>query len=92
MSTRLETFTKMTIKRGGNFHMHADSVWYKIDEKNGYSVYKTVNKFHKRKRIVYNLPVYQIYNTDGKRVFTSESFTETMRKFKYLTEFLYSEI
>lgn len=86
MSTRLEMFTKMTIKRGGSFHMSADSVWYKIDEKNGYSVYKTVNKFHKYKRIVYNLPVYQIYNADGKRIFASTSFTETMEKFRHITE------
>lgn len=92
MSTKLEMFSKMTIKRGDSFHMSVDSVWYKIDEKNGFSVYKTVNKFHKYKRIVYDFPVYQIYNADGKRVFASTSFTETTRKFKYLTEFLYNEI
>lgn len=86
MSTKLEMFTKMTIKRGGSFHMSADSVWYKINENNGYSVYKTVNKFHKCKHIVYNLPVYQIYNADGKRIFASTSFTETIEKFNHLTK------
>lgn len=92
MSTKLEMFTKMTIKHGDSFHMFADSVWYKIDEKNGYFVYKTVNKLKKCKCIIYDFPLYQIYNADGKRVFESTSFTETMRKFKYLTGFLYNEI
>lgn len=86
MSTKLEMFTKMTIKRGGSFQMSADSVWYKINEKNGYSVYKTVNKFNKCKCIIYDFPLYQIYNADGKRVFASTSFTETMEKFNHLTE------
>lgn len=92
MSTRLEMYTKMTIKRGGVFYMPVESVLYKIDEKNGYSVYKSVSKFNKCKCTVYNSPVYQIYNVERKIVFTSKSFTETMREFKYLTEFLYNEI
>lgn len=92
MSTKLEMYTKITIKRGDVFYMPAESVLYKIDEKNGYSVYKSVSKFNKCKCTVYNLPVYQIYNTERKIVFASKSFTETMRKFKHLTEFLYNEI
>lgn len=60
--------------------------------KNGFSVYKTQDKFTERNYTGYTTPVYQIYNADGKRVFASTSFTETMRKFKYLTEFLYNEI
>lgn len=84
MSTRLEMYTKMTIKRGG--------VWYRLDKKNGYSVYKTQDKYTERNYTGYTTPVYQIFNADGERVFASSSFTETMMKFKYLTEFLYNEI
>ena len=84
MKSELEIFAEMTLKRGG--------VWYRLDKKNGYSVYKTQDKYTERNYTGYTTPVYQIYNADGKRVFASTSFTETMRKFKYLTEFLYNEI
>ena len=84
MKSELKIFSEMTIKRGG--------IWYLLDEKNGYSLYKTQDKYTERNFTGYTTPVYQIYNADGKRVFASTSFTETIRKFKYLTEFLYNEI
>lgn len=84
MKSELKIFSEMTIKRGG--------IWYLLDEKNGYSLYKTQDKYTERNYTGYTAPVYQIYNADGKRVFASTSFTETIMKFKYLTEFLYNEI
>ena len=84
MKSELKIFAEMTVKRGG--------IWYLLDEKNGYSVYKTQDKYTEINYTGYTTPVYQIYNADGKRVFASTSFTETIRKFKYLTEFMYNEI
>lgn len=84
MRSELKIYSEMTLKRGG--------VWYRLDEKNGYSVYKTQDKYTQRGYTGYTTPVYQIFNADGERVFASTIFTETMMKFKYLTEFLYNEI
>lgn len=84
MRSELDIYAEMTLKRGG--------VWYRLDEKNGYSVYKTQDKYTERNYTGYTTPVYQIFNAYGERVFASTSFTETMMKFKYLTEFLYNEI
>ena len=84
MKSELEIFAEMTLKRGG--------VWYRLDEKNGYSVYKTQDKYTEHNYTGYTTPVYQIYNTDGERVFASTNFTETMMKFKQLAElFPYNE-
>lgn len=84
MKSELKIFSEMTIKRGG--------IWYLLDEKNGFSVYKTQDKYTERNYTGYTSPVYQIFNADGKRVFASTSFTETMMKFRRLTEFPYNEI
>ena len=84
MRSELDIYAEMTLKRGG--------VWYRLDEKNGYSVYKTQDKYTERNYTGYTAPVYQIYNTDGERAFASTNFTETMMKFRYLTEFLHNEI
>lgn len=80
MRSELDIFAEMTLKRGG--------VWYRLDEKNGYSVYKTQDKYTEHNYTGYTTPVYQIYNTDGKRVFASTNFTETMIKFRQLTELI----
>ena len=40
MRSELDIFAEMTLKRGG--------VWYRLGEKNGYSVYKTQDKFTER--------------------------------------------
>lgn len=84
MRSELDIYAEMTLKRGG--------VWYRLDEKNGFSVYKTQDKYTERNYTGYTAPVYQIFNADGKRVFASTNFTETMMKFRHLTEFLHSEI
>ena len=84
MRSELDIFAEMTLKRGG--------VWYRLDEKNGFSVYKTQDKYTERNYTGYTTPVYQIFNADGERVFASTIFTETMMKFRHLTEFPYSEI
>lgn len=78
MSTELEIFSEMTLERGG--------VWYRLDEKNGYSVYKTQDKVIERNYTGYTSSVYQIFNADGKRIHASTNFTETMVKFRHLTE------
>lgn len=78
MKMELEIFAEMTLKRGG--------VWYRLDEKNGYSVYKTQDKFIERNCTGYTSPVYQIFNADGKRIHASTNFTEAMVKFRHLTE------
>ena len=84
MRTELDIFAEMTLKRGG--------VWYRLDEKNGFSVYKTQDKYTERNYTGYTAPVYQIFNANGKRVFASTSFTETMMKFRQLAElFPYNE-
>jgi len=77
MRSELDIYAEMTLKRGG--------VWYRLDEKNGFSVYKTQDKYIERNCTGYTAPVYQIFNADGKRVFASTSFTETMMKFRHLT-------
>lgn len=85
MRSELDIYAEMTLKRGG--------VWYRLDEKNGYSVYKTQDKYTERNYTGYTAPVYQIYNTDGERAFASTNFTETMLKFRQLAElFPYNEI
>ena len=78
MKSELEIFAEMTLKRGG--------VWYRLDEKNGYSVYKTQDKYTERNYTGYTTPVYQIFTVDGKRIFASTSFTEAMEKFRHITE------
>lgn len=78
MKSELDIYAEMTLKRGG--------VWYRLDEKNGYSVYKTQDKYTERNYTGYTAPVYQIYNTDGERAFASTNFTETMLKFRQLAE------
>lgn len=78
MRSELEIFAEMTLKRGG--------VWYRLDEKSGYSVYKTQDKYTERGYTGYTSPVYQIFNAVGKRVHASTNFTETMVKFRHLTE------
>lgn len=84
MKSELDIYAEMTLKRGG--------VWYRLDEKNGYSVYKTQDKYTERNYTGYTAPVYQIYNTDGERAFASTNFTETMLKFRQLAElFPYNE-
>lgn len=84
MRSELDIYAEITLKRGG--------VWYRLDEKNGYSVYKTQDKYTERNYTGYTAPVYQIYNTDGERAFASTNFTETMLKFRQLAElFPYNE-
>jgi hypothetical protein len=78
MRSELDIFSEMTLKRGG--------VWYRLEEKYGFSVYKTQDKYTERNYTGYTAPVYQIFRNDGKRVFASTSFTETMIKFRRLTE------
>lgn len=78
MKTELEIFAEMTLK--------CDGVWYRLDEKNDYSVYKTQDKVLTHNYTGYTSPVYQIFNADGKRIHASTNFTETMIKFRHLTE------
>lgn len=78
MKSELEIFAEMTLKRGG--------VWYRLCEKYGLSIYKTQDKYTERNYTGYTTPVYQIFTVDGKRIFASTSFTETMEKFRHLTE------
>ena len=49
MRSELDIYAEMTLKRGG--------VWYRLDEKNGYSVYKTQDKYTERNYTGYTAPV-----------------------------------
>lgn len=91
MRTKLEMYSKMTMKRGGVWYRLDESVLYRLDKKNGYSVYKIQTKYTKIDCRGYTSFVYQIFNADGKIVYQSTNFTETMREFGYLTEFLKGE-
>lgn len=78
MRSELDIFAEMTLKRGG--------VWYKLCEKYGLAIYKAQDKYTEYNYTWYTTPVYQIFTADGKRIFASTSFTETMEKFNHLTE------
>ena len=92
MKTRLEMYSKFTVKCGGVWCRCYESVLYRFCKKNGYSVYKTQTVYEKRYCWGYTFNTYQIVNENGKIVYQSTNFTEIMRKFKYLTEFPNNEI
>ncbi|MBR6533518.1 MAG: hypothetical protein IKT44_03745 [Clostridia bacterium] len=92
MKTRLEMYSKFTVKSGGAWCRFYESVLYRLCKKNGYSVYKTQTAYENNLCMGYISAVYQIFNANKKIVYQSENFAETMREFKYLTEFPNNEI
>lgn len=75
--TELETFAKFTLDNGG--------VWYELEESENYSMYKTQDKFMEKHSYYYSLPVYQIFDKQGNRVFASINYRETYEEYKRLS-------
>ena len=76
MKTRLEMYSKFTVKRGGAWCRFYESVLYRLCKKNGYSVYKTQTVYKNSLCAGYIAAVYQIFNANKKIVYQSENYTE----------------
>lgn len=61
--TELELFAEQTIKQGGE--------WHKLED----GLYKCFGKHMVGNNYVNDTPVYQVFNSEGKRVFASVSYT-----------------
>lgn len=72
--TDLELFAKQTLEQGGE--------WYKLED----GLYLSKSKYLVNNNYFYNTPVYQVFNTEGKRLFASTSYDAAYRFWVNLTE------
>ena len=68
--TELEIFSEITLKHGGE--------WWKLEESKNYSLHLCKTKYMVKGHTYYNPPVFEIYNSKGKRMYAS-----TDRKMAY---------
>jgi hypothetical protein len=61
--SELELFAKQTLDQGGE--------WYKLEE----GLYESKSKHLIDNSYIYDTPVYQVFNSEGKRVFSTVSYT-----------------
>ena len=66
MMTELEMLAKQTLEQGGE--------WFLLEQSETGRLYKTQEKWYDSRNRFNTLPVFQVFDSEGKRVFTSESY------------------
>lgn len=61
--SELELFAKQTLEQGGE--------WYELED----GLYESKSKHLVNRNYIYGTPVYQVFNSEGKRVYASISYT-----------------
>jgi hypothetical protein len=75
--TDLETFADITFKQGGE--------WWKIEENEKYSLYLCKMKHMIEKYVYYDQPIYELFDSSGKRVFATADRIIAYQEYKKLS-------
>lgn len=71
--TELQIFAEVTLNHGGE--------WWLLEESESYSLYGCKTKFTVNHQTYYNPPVYQVFNSKGKRIYASTNYREAYNKY-----------
>lgn len=74
----LEIFAEITLKNGGE--------WWRLEESKECSLYCCKTKYMIKNNFYYNPPVYQIFDSKGKRIFASTDYRTAYKKFVEVTK------
>ena len=66
MKTELELFAKQTLEQGGE--------WFLLEQSEAGGLYKTQGKWCDGRNYFNTPPVFQVFDSEGKRIFASESY------------------
>ncbi len=73
--TELEKFAKITLEQGGE--------WFKLEESEFYSLHESKTKYMPKNYSYYS-PVFQIFDSKGKRVLAHTDYRTTYEKYRKL--------
>lgn len=77
MMTELELFARQTLEQGGE--------WFLLEQSEAGSLYKTQGKWCDGRNYFNNPPVFQVFDSEGKRIFASESYISAYQFYQETT-------